>query len=60
MQDSYLTKGEVAQFLKLSTRSIDRLDANDADDRTFPRPVRLLGQKRWLKSAIEAPAAAQD
>jgi predicted DNA-binding transcriptional regulator AlpA len=59
MRDQYLTKREVANFLGVSTRQIDRLDADQRYQRTFPCPVRIAGRKRWLASEIEAWAAAQ-
>ncbi len=43
------TKSEVAQKLKMSERSVERLVAT----RRFPRPVRLGKQCYWLKEIVD-------
>lgn len=57
--DRYLDKQQTAQYLSISRRLLDRMDADRSPDRTFPRCIRIAGRKRWLKSAIEDWAAAQ-
>ena len=59
MRDHYLTKQQVADFLGISTRQVDRLDADRRVERTFPTPSRIAGRKRWLASEIETWAATQ-
>ena len=58
--DRYLSKTELAEFLSISTRQIDRLDSDTSPSRTFPEPVRILNRKRWLYSAVASWAANQD
>lgn len=49
-----LTIGEVAELLKISVRSVNRLDSA----RWMPMPIRILGCKRWRRLEIEAWVAA--
>lgn len=45
-----LTVARLAEVLDTSSRTIYRLDS----DGEIPRPSRLRGQSRWLKSEIDA------
>jgi predicted DNA-binding transcriptional regulator AlpA len=49
LTDAILTKGELAKFLKLSERSIDRF----AKDGKIPKPFYLGKSPRWDSSAIK-------
>jgi predicted DNA-binding transcriptional regulator AlpA len=58
--EQWLSRKGVAELTCLKERSIDRLDADESPDRTFPRskriklPGRKRGFRRWLKSEIIA------
>lgn len=58
--ECWLRRGKVAELTDLKVRSIDRLDADESPDRTFPRskrvklPGRTRGFRRWLKSEMVA------
>lgn len=47
--EKILTKRELAEWLRLSVRSIDRKVAN----RELPPPDRLAGVPRWRESVIK-------
>jgi len=47
--EKILTKKELAEWLRLSVRSIDRKVAN----RELPPPDRVAGVPRWRESVIE-------
>lgn len=44
-----LTRAELAQYLKVSVRQIDKL----RKDKAFPKPVMLGGSPRWRKHLID-------
>ena len=47
--DRLLTKTQLAGYLAVSPRTIDRLDAA----RDLPRPILVAGRKRWQLSEID-------
>ena len=47
--DRLLTKTQLARYLAVSPRTIDRLDAA----RDLPRPILVAGRKRWRLSEID-------
>ena len=59
MADRHLSKRETADFLGVSTRQVDRWDADRSDLRSFPPSRRIAGRKRWLESAIHEWAESQ-
>ncbi len=47
--EELLTKRQVAEILKLSTRSVDRL----IEKGTFPKGIRLGAVPRWRRSVVD-------
>lgn len=45
-----LTRAELAHYLKVSLRQVDKLRKDDA----FPRPIMLGGSPRWRKHLIDS------
>tara|TARA_R110000824_G_scaffold18055_1_gene72279 strand:+ start:335 stop:505 length:171 start_codon:yes stop_codon:yes gene_type:complete len=48
VQETFLTVGEVADLLKLSTRQVHRLAKNGA----IPKPFKIGGSSRWLLTQL--------
>jgi excisionase family DNA binding protein len=51
---AFFYKGELAEYLGLSTRTVDRLDAAGK----LPEACRIGGKKAWLRSEVAEWVAA--
>ena len=47
-ENTFLTVGEVASLLKISTRQVHRLVKKGA----IPRPLKIGGSSRWLHNEL--------
>ena len=44
----YVVRHEAAELLGISLSTLDRLDGDKSEERTFPQSRRLGGRRKWL------------
>ena len=55
----YVDRYEAAELLGISLSTLDRLDGDEMEERTFPQSRRLGGRRKWLIRDLLVWAEAQ-